>query len=385
LSCMNKTSRIVLLYMFVFFSALYVFAALNICKKCGYENEERVPKCTHCSADLPVPPEVKEVERQDNDLEEDIDYLSVDIVSAEVHEGRKYQAKKSHELARLFFRNALAVEGLTDPIDGSKRSEKLLKLIRESERASRTITKTCRRCNGGGRASIKLGVLDGANRPMAERSFGKNSPIKTTSSQKCKKCNGLGNVRASGSISDLKYQAGKATSVFRELQQSRKYEPIGNAWVPKHVADKLDIRARATLMRAVASPCPTCSGLGRLDCRTCKGVGRLDCGNRGCVKGRVEVDDSDKRTRRLSGAMTKQCGECRGRGSQECRACAEEGTILCSKCDGSGESELCDKCSGRGYLECSKCRGRTGPGVVCKYCVGEKVVLCKSCKGAGRD
>ncbi len=382
---MNKTSRIVLLYLVVFFSAFYVFAALNICKKCGYENEDRIPNCTHCSADLPVPPEVKEVEVQDVEVEEELDYLSVDIVSAEVNEGRKYQSKKSHELARLFFRNALAMEGLTDPVDGRKRSEKLLKLIEESERASRTITKVCPRCNGGGRASVKLDVLGGANRPRAEQSFGRNSSIKTTSSQKCKKCNGLGTVRASGSLSDLKYQAGKASSIFRGLQQARKYEPIGNAWVPKDVADKLDVRARATLMRAVSSPCPTCSGLGRLDCRTCKGVGSLDCGNRYCVKGRIEADKGDSRIRRLDGVMTRQCGECRGSGRQECRVCAEEGTILCSKCDGSGESELCDKCSGRGYLECSKCRGRTGHGAVCKYCAGEKVILCKSCKGAGRD
>lgn len=380
---MKKRMRIILLVQAVFLSCFCVLGELNICHKCGYENAEWADKCIHCSVRLSVKGEEALEDETVSESSFDQGFLSAEIVSKEVAEGQKYQEKKDYELARLFFRNALAMEGLTNPEDGEKRAERLIGMIRQSEKASRTVTKECPRCGGTGAGAVKLDSLE-TTRGRGGKPLGASKVVLNVPSQKCKRCDGTGNVSVTGTIDDLKYQAGKAESSYRRLQQARKYEPVGNAWVPKSVADELDVKQRATLMRGVVSPCSACGGVGRLDCRKCKGDGRIPCGNNDCKNGKVPLAKDDKVMKRMQGDLTKKCSECNGRGTIPCRSCDEEGTILCSRCGGSGECAVCDKCNGRGYVDCSKCSGTAEyRGESCKYCAGTGVVLCSSCGGEG--
>ncbi|OVE75389.1 hypothetical protein BVX97_04785 [bacterium E08(2017)] len=305
------------------------------------------------------------------------------IVKAEVELARKYFEKGNYEAARLFFRNALAIEGLADDDASSKRANHLLNMIKRSEKSARTVQKQCPRCGGSGKQEVKLSALEGASSEkkgfMGAKNSSKKVPGKT-----CDRCRGNGKVSGIGKMIDLKFQAAREDKAFREHQQARKYEPVGNAWVPQDLVNSLDVKEKAKLMRGVVTPCSKCAGFGRIDCKDCKGEGRVKCDNRECINGRVPLEDGDSTVTRMQGKASKRCRECLGRGSLLCEDCDGDATVLCKYCEGSGESEKCRKCSGRGYIECRRCGGSMEyKGKECTYCRTEGVSICTSCNGEG--
>lgn len=378
---MNKTFRVVLLWLFSYILAFNVLA-LNICGKCGYENEETSPLCTHCSAKLAVK---KTVESQPTASSNFSDYIDSAIVSDEVKAGHDQYERGKYELARLFYANAAALEALADPADENNRSEKILGLIKKSEHAARVITKKCHHCDGTGKGVVKFESLSSAGGSAQSGGRGKSTKIPQAPGKVCERCKGLGTVKVTGTINEMKYKIGQALSEYREIQQSRKFIPMGNAWIPPALEGELKIQQKAALMRAVPSKCDYCAGFGKIDCSKCKGEGRLPCTNSYCQKGKVPIADDDRKIVKMNMKQYKVCPECNGRGSIECSACKGDGAILCSRCGGTGESEMCSKCFGKGYSECRRCKGLGEyKGASCAECGGGGFGLCTSCKGEGR-
>lgn len=359
--------------------------ALNICNKCGYENAENACKCSHCGAVLKENKGAADI--QASTVPEETrqgDFIfPAGVVAEEISKGRELYQKQKYELSRLFFRNALAMEGIADADDGAERSAKILAMVKQSETAARVITKKCPRCDGTGRGIVKFETLGSSGQSGRHKPLGgwrRKVPGKT-----CQRCNGTGTIKTTGTVADMKYKTGQALSDYREMQRSRKYVPVGNAWVPADIEPDLGVRQKAMLMRATASPCEECAGFGKVDCRKCDGEGRIKCTNKDCHKGRVPLEEDDKKVKRLQSDNKKICPVCHGRGTLRCEECDGEGAVLCPRCDGTGEQDICRKCSGQGYVECRRCKGtgRYKDGV-CASCGGEGVELCSSCGGDGR-
>lgn len=368
-------------------SAMVVQAALHICQKCGYENDPGATICVHCKAPFPVQ---EQPAASAEDASEEVtegapdEYAPLELVYAEVAEGRTWMQKEAYELARCFFLNALALEGLTDPTEHNTRSEQLLRMVAQAESAARTVRKPCPRCGGSGRHTLKIAGLDSSNRGS---DFGLGERLSTDDAAgiTCKKCGGDGLVYAAGTIAEMTFARSKAQSAYGKYQQARKYEMLGAVWVPLRFADALTVRQKARLMRSIVLPCASCAGFGRKDCKHCDGVGRMDCPNRACNKGRVPVEQSNRNIQRLEGSSTKVCEVCGGLETVPCTHCDEQGSIVCADCNGSGDAEICSRCTGRGYVLCNRCKGsKMYRGEACANCRGEGYVLCPSCKGRGR-
>lgn len=365
-----------ILFVFCVMCSLFSLGALNICKKCGYENGESVSVCTHCEAVIFIVPEKTDSEPNLDDADKAF-HFSASVISEEVALGRTYTEKEQYELARLFYQNALAMNALGDTSDEGKSAKRLINLIKEVERAAMIVKRKCHRCGGTGKHRVKLDSMNSSKKSQ----FGSGG----LSGTKCSKCEGVGTVSGGGTIEGLKFIKGQAESAYRKLQQARKYEPMGGAWIPLDAVSQLDVRQRATLMRGVPMTCRTCNGFGRVDCRSCDGAGWTECRNKDCNKGKVPLEKDDTRVRRLSGEILKKCRECNGRGGNPCDVCKEAGSVLCSRCDGSGAANECTKCGSRGYLECKKCGGtKEYRGDPCLSCRGEGVSLCSSCNGEGQ-
>jgi DnaJ-class molecular chaperone len=358
-------------------TAAVAFGQLHICQKCGHENDKGIVACTHCKE--PFPAQEEPANRQADVVEDSQDgYIPQQFVHAEIAEGQKHLQNQHYELARLFFLNALALEGVTDPVDHNSRSEKILAMVRSAGSASRAVRKPCPRCNGRGQHQVDAKGSSPLPRDSAiglDRTF--------SAETKCRRCDGKGTVDALGTIDDMKVARGKAASEYSKIQHARRYEPLGGAWIPPHLADTLTSRQKATIMRSIVLPCQSCSGHGRSDCKRCSGLGRTECNN--CNNGRVPYDRTTDRMQRISTNRTKECDTCRGTGALPCQSCDETGTIACKTCNGSGESDVCRTCSARGHLPCTRCRGsKVYRGEACLNCRGEGYILCTSCKGAGR-
>jgi len=299
-------------------------------------------------------------------------YLDRSVLQKEIDLGRQYLGKGDPELARLFFKNAAALQSLTDSRDDAPYSAQLAGFIKMCEKPRLSVKRTCHNCGGTGKMRMKITSLKGE--VSYQNVYGKF----------CPECDGRGCVLTSGTVDDWKYRKGTALREYGTIQQSRRYIPQGDAWIPADFVDVLSVRQAVSLRRAVAPPCPACMGIGRMDCRKCNGTGGLKCPNRECVNGMVEVESGGQLTKTTI-MRTEKCETCHGTGFVSCGECNGGGSVLCSKCNGLGERAACRKCSGEGLIRCRRCGG-TGQyrGALCQSCRGDRIAVCPSCNGDGR-
>jgi len=356
-------------------SAWMAVAALLVCPKCGFENPDGSTVCQHCQATLTPPPAAPEVTAPSQPVPAVATvvtkYLDPAAVEAEIELGRSYLKQQNTAVARLFFRNAAAIEMMTDPSKPSDRAARILKLIRSSDEALGAQRRECPACNGTGKPVFKATNLKGEE--VRHKTTGTVCPV----------CRGTGYLVADERIDDRKFRQGRAHEEFQLVQQSRKYVPVGGAWVPQDFERGLTTRQRAFLKCETVPPCPTCAGTGRMDCDTCSGTGKVKCPNKNCVEGRVKAEQ--KKGRLQSAEKWDTCPVCHGTKVVNCPRCEGRGNILCTKCNGTGQLPICTKCGGQGYTLCARCKGTgTVKDVACAACLGEGVVLCTSCNGDGR-
>jgi hypothetical protein len=346
--------------------AVAVAADILVCRECGYENARGAAACRHCRAALPVTAEPRVPSASDK-----IEYLGAAVVQDEVEQGQKAMRERDFELARLFLRNAAALETLTDPREGGERAQHILRMLRECESMGGRVGRKCGPCGGSGKRSVSTQTLSGAT-------------LTHESSVACTQCRGTGQVLAFGSIDERKFAMGRAQEQFTRVQQSRKFIPIGNAWVPPDFQGRLTARQGASLKRATATPCEECNGLGRVQCPGCDGNGYTRCTNRRCAQGYVE-ERRDTRLSHSKRTVKQRCSTCGGRSIVACPGCKSEGSILCENCKGTGQRGVCAKCSGQGFADCRRCGGS---GLIktarCSDCGGEGVSFCRTCDGDGR-
>jgi len=373
----------------VFLLAIVAFGSTLICSKCGYENAEGNEVCVHCKAELPVSEARKESEVQSDHASEHagkLEYPDSKIVEKETEIGLEYLRKGDVEVARLFFKNAAALNLLTEPevekerADlsasgpslplGQGRSERILQFMKRCETGDRTVQRKCSVCDGTGKRTMKVTSLQG------------DVTYRNAYGMACPECGGSGYVRVAGTIDEWKYNRGRAVSLYTILQQGRKFTRVGGAWVPWEIEKKLSVRQNVMLKRAMAEPCSECMGFGCIDCDKCDGTGDVKCSNSKCISGMVEVKKSGMLLPGLT--HTEKCKICGGRGIIACSKCKGKGNILCDKCNGTGERPVCTKCGGQGLMTCSRCKGL---GVykkqVCPDCKGDGTAICSSCNGDG--
>lgn len=360
--------------------ALWVAAAtagVPVCPKCGYENWQGGRQCEHCKAELP------EVKTAGESLEQEnpdcvlldngkLQFLKPSVVEAEIQLGNLYSATGEVDVARLFLRNAAALDMLTDPASKNDRAARIVDLLKKNELGRRTAQRQCPLCNGTGKSVVRMVSLKG------EVSFPE------IHGKPCQKCGGSGTVSGPVTVDDRKLAAGRAASGYAALQRSRKYVPEGGAWVPLAIGEKLSRRQVVLLRRAVSAPCPLCMGNGCVDCAQCKGTRDVKCTNPKCVQGTTQVEASAGLTKTKI-TRSEKCKVCGGKGMIACPGCNGTGSVLCKACNGTGELPLCKKCSGQGFSSCSKCNGTgTQKQVGCSTCGGEGITICSSCNGDGR-
>lgn len=352
-------------------------AGFVICPRCGYENADTESACTHCQAAFPA------AERGDADPKgaspegaaKDAPAANTSrepLVAADIARGQVYLEQGATELARLFFRNAAALNMMSGNGDRSRTGQRIVALLNQCAGSRPHARRDCIVCGGSGWIT-----------PPAPSLAGSSAGLQLPRRQ-CKACGGTGGAAWGGTVDDRKYVRGRAVRQYRTLQRARGYNPLGGAWLPPGRADELDVRQRVRIKRATAPPCTACLGFGRTDCRECNGQGRVACPERDCVNGKVTVEDAGGLTRSTV-TRTRACRVCDGRGVVACEACHGRGSVLCEDCNGTGEQERCRRCGGEGAMACRRCDG-TGrrKGLECRACGGEGVSECSSCNGDGR-
>ena len=309
-------------------------AEVLVCPRCGCENPHGALICEHCKAKLPeVITTVRPENRTDGSYSllpsGKFEFLGPAVVEEEIRLGRLYNATGEVEVAKLYFRNAAALDMLTNPSLANDRAARIAEFLKNHD-------------------------------------FGKGGAA-------------------------WKQNAAHSTGRYEMLQQGRKYVPMGGAWIPLAIESKLSVRQIVLVRRAATLPCQSCMGSGRLDCQKCKGTGEIKCTNSKCVKGIVKVEVanglSGTKSSGLEGRVVRseKCKICGGRGLLTCPDCNGEKTFLCKDCNGTGAVPLCRSCGGEGFLSCKRCNG-TGKekSGVCSVCNGDGIVLCSSCNGDGR-
>jgi hypothetical protein len=358
-------------------SAAVAAGAIVVCPKCGHEGASESSQCAHCGAQLPAPPKQQEAPQPVIEAGHVLDasgrllYLAQRVVEDETALGEENLGQGKTEMACLLFYNASALDTLTDPATDKGRGERILQLIRRCQPAG-TVVVACPACGGTGRRVVRREDAAGG------------LVVRQLPNKPCRICNGSGMATVCGGIEERKFARGRAESEYRLLQQGRKYAPVGRAWVPPGIPDKLSLRQSATLRRATAAPCGECMGFGRTDCAACKGKGYTPCPVARCVDGmlKVEIKSSWSDRERF---RWERCQACRGTGRAACERCGGKGSLVCRACNGIGERAACARCGGEGFIACRRCNG-TGKdrGVACAACGGEGVCLCAGCNGDGR-
>jgi len=254
-------------------------------------------------------------------------FLEPRVVADEVRLGRETLEAGDTGVAYLLFRNAAALELLTDPDPHRRRGDAILAWVKRA-----------------GEARLAKAGLD-----------------------------------------EAMYRVGQAASRYDRLQQSRRCVPVGEAWVPEDVADRMTPRQAASVKRATALPCPECQGLGRESCGECEGRRRIDCTNPDCEDGWVMVESGGRLGSGTRIQRRMKCEVCGGRGEGWCTECGGQGSVACRACAGSGERPLCRSCGGQGWGPCRQCGGNgTLRGDPCPYCAGSGAAECSACRGDGR-
>ena len=350
-----------------------IAADLLICPQCGYEGGPGAALCSHCGAELPQPAPAPILGQAVPDPARHTEvFLDVEVVEAEMALGREHLQGADHEVARYFFRNAAALDMLTDPgvVDG--RSDTILNMARRCEEMARAVQRPCPECGGSGKRMMRSVALNG------------EVEFREVPGRRCGACGGKGQVVQAGTIDEMTFTRGRAVSRYTKLQQARKLVPVGGAWIPPEVEKGLSLRQSVLLKRATAAPCGDCVGFGRIDCAECGAAGMVACPQRDCKDGLIKVERVGQLVR---GSITRRdkCKTCRGRSEIACPVCRGKGSVLCKACSGTGERPPCSRCSGQGFMPCSRCRA-TGAykGVACNACGGEEEVVCRTCNGSGR-
>ena len=354
-------------------SALY--AAVLVCRECGYESPEGSEFCSHCKVKLPVSkPQNQPVDGQSDNMlpSGKIRYIDPSLVENEITIAQKCLDNGDLEIANLFARNAAALEMLTNPRAKGGRAELIVEIRKKSEAGGMTVDRKCPACKGTGKHIMEIPALDG-----------KITNIEVAG-MACPKCKGTGKIMKPSTMDERKYRIGRAMNKFTSLQQSRKFVPFGAAWLPSEIDGKLSAKQAALIKRSVAAPCPDCMGLGRIDCTRCKGQGEIKCAFSGCVNGKIEIKEEGTL---IKGKAKKliTCRNCSGSGFVACLDCRSKGSYVCKKCSGSGERALCTRCDGQGYVSCKRCQSS---GIVkelaCSECRGDGFLECTECNGDGR-
>ena len=364
--------------------------AVSICGSCGYENGDEARFCSHCGGKVGEIMQndergtMKQGEGEEESGEESEseagqpEGVPVQSVKAEMRTAQKYAKQGKFELARLFARNAFALNMLAGEDAENVRSKAILKFLNLCELKSHSGRRGCPECKGSGKAVLTANTL------------GDRSVRMETAGMRCKHCGGSGRISGKLSMDERKYRKGTALEEYRRLQNSRGMLPEGPAWVPAASVSGLGLMEKVILKRSLPPVCSRCMGVGRQDCSACRGRGIVKCRAKDCVNGYVE---SDSNVNRLGGLGVRsahvgigaKCNECSGSGLQSCEKCSGSGSFLCKSCNGSGRADICDKCSGKGLNQCRRCGGS---GIyrdkACSYCQEMGSIECSSCGGTGR-
>ena len=275
-----------------------------------------------------------------------------DLAGSDATEARRLLESGDHETARLFGRNAMALNLLTP--EGPEREARaawISALVQRCETHEPTIQEVCSLCGGG-------------------RSI-------------CRRCGGDGRIPRRLTIDERKHERGQALQRYRALQQGRLRVPVGDAWVPASLADSLSKGDSTAIRRACAPGCKRCMGFGHADCSTCRGLGVVACRASGCERGDVK-GQLDGLGGSSGLAFESSCKTCHGLAVVACTQCAGAGRGLCQACNGSGLPDTCSRCGGDGVSDCSRCRGSGNyRGDPCTVCKGDGTGLCRSCNGSG--
>jgi hypothetical protein len=358
-----------------------VAQAVTVCSSCGYEGGEGAFFCSHCGTRL----DQQDAPVDDCGSEEEVEteilvraVIAPEIVTADMRTAYKHFKEQQVEVARLFAKNALAMNPLSGDDPGAERATTILAFLERCARATGVVKHPCPVCEGTGKAVMTSHALNGDVRELR------------VPGQRCARCSGSGTIRGKETMDERKFRMGQALVRYRTLRNSAGHVPVGLVWLPKQLADGLAIRDRIALKRAIPPPCDRCSGLGRIDCTTCRGSGRKDCRAKGCEGGLVVNKPvggklgSSLGVRSMSQSKVK-CRECQGTGKAACGRCSGEGSFVCGACNGSTLRETCARCGGLGASTCRRCKGvAQGGDVVCGPCRNEGLVECSSCGGTGR-
>ena len=356
--------------------AVVAVAGIVVCPSCGYEINEGGAACAHCGVEVRAaenePGAVRDGGGTDVIQTGEPFCLPVAVVMHEVAQGRKLMQKGDVAVAALFFRNAAALERLTDPVGAEKRAGKIVELLRECHVGARSVRIKCDMCRGTGKRVFTPSSLTGVETPRA------------TYGLPCRRCSGSGYVSSVGTVNEQKYKLGRAGRRYSTLQQAEKYVLVGGAWVPAGVESSISLGQRADLCINTAAPCEECAGIGREDCRACNGTGLVPCSNRKCSDGMVALKQ-DSRAVRVRVSQRVKCSTCGGSGRAGCKKCIGRGSVVCGECGGTGERPSCKKCGGLGIVRCRRCKSvGVYKGSRCVECAGNGECLCSACNGDGR-
>ena len=365
-------------------SAVLAIAQIVVCPKCGFECQSGSAKCTQCETPLSgKAPSVEPIPGDDKPESADkgasfapggkLQYLGLEVLKQEVQSGRKFVDSGNLDLARLFFRNALALDRLARADPDGKRVETLRKNIKQCERWSQAVRQDCPVCGDSPKPRMKVASVTGEVR---YQDIGKKI---------CPRCTGSKFIVKPMTVAQWKERGAKAAKQFESLQAERQFANAAGVWVPRDIEAKLTMVQRAAMRKALGLPCGTCSGAGQTDCDKCSGLGEIRCAGQGCEMGLITVETGGQL---MKGKLirTENCPVCNGTGAVNCPDCKGAGKDACRKCGGTGLAPACRKCSGEGLIECRKCKGAGSvKDQPCAECGGEGKVMCPTCSSAKQD
>ncbi len=359
-----------------------VALAVTVCGSCGYELADTARFCSHCGAPVAETSAQNPVQQVPVESEGVValpePLISPDAVAEDMVRARKYLEQGQVDLARMFGRNALALNLLAGDDPDELRSKTILTFLDQCSNAAGRVRRKCLVCGGTGKRVMTANALNGSTHEVQ------------VGAGFCECCGGNGFILGVETFDERKFRQGQADETYRTLQQSYGHQPVGCVWVPAEAIDSLKTVDRVTLKRALPPRCSHCAGFGRNDCKTCRGRGNVTCSAKGCEGGFVEREALGwKIGSGVSGNRNSihrvKCESCGGTGLEPCKKCLGVGSFVCKACNGGGVGALCSKCSGTGLVTCKRCSGtgiyREKP---CPNCKGEGVVECSSCGGTGR-
>lgn len=366
-------------------------ASLRICAACGHEALHEGPVCTHCGAALPPLPEAVPPEPAgeppapgpDRAPADPAPVLPPGAAAAEVRWAQRLFDAGELWGAHLAARNAAAMAALQDA-DGADTLAAASALRNESRRRLFVVRRVCPVCEGAGTQSINVVTLRGEVIEQELRA------------QPCAACGGVGAWNARPVLAELSREEAVARRAFSVEQLRRGRRESQGIWLPRDLADGLEVRSTAAVRKAHGVDCTACLGFGALGCTQCAGAGKIRCTNRDCLHGTEICPDCRGAGRSRTGAVTRLCDTCQGSGKRECPTCEGKGFLVCARCEGRGESLCatcrgtgasaeCVRCGGQGFSACTRCSG-TGEqrGQPCASCGGAGHILCTNCQGFGR-